>query len=247
MCRGVTAAFLLLLAAESASVTAGLAQTDLRVYRGVNRLIVGTRQLKANESWSGPIFTDQAGNRHPYLKWGAGCFVTNDGLILTANHVVTEEESYFVGGWTNNGIGTEAVVVARDEKSDLALIKVKPPEQTPWITGPFVDSSLITEGTDVIIWAYLFTPAAFMQFLRNGKVSNVERLSGVDNMLYLETTAIDGTSGSPVFVRNGGQPVGIVSSKLTVGDARLPSGIIAVVPGERINAFLKGAGVPGYK
>ena len=85
-----------------------------------------------------------------------------------------------------------------------------------------------------------------MQFLRTGIVSNTQEVSENDGLLYIETTAIDGTSGSPVFLRQGGQPVGIVIQKINVASAKLPSGIIAVVPGAKINGFLKAAGVPGF-
>ena len=110
----------------------------------------------------------------------------------------------------------------------------------------FADASSIPVGSDIFIWAYLAIRGGLMQFLRTGIVSNTQEVSENDGLLYIETTAIDGTSGSPVFLRQGGQPVGIVIQKINVASAKLPSGIIAVVPGAKINGFLKAAGVPGF-
>jgi serine protease Do len=224
------------------SATWSYGQSDVRLYRGVNHIILGVRQLKQGETAS--MTVDLANNRHfAVLKWGAGCFVSKDGLMLTANHVVAGAESYFVAGWTN-GIFSAVDVRARDEKLDLAVIKITPPESVSWINPPFRDTSSIIEGTNVFIWAYLFAPGAFMQFFRSGTISNNTPVSGLDRTLYIETSAIDGTSGSPVFQRGTGEPIGIVTSKINI--ANLPSGVITAVPGEQVNAFLKNAGVPGY-
>jgi len=220
-------------------------QNDIRAYRNANHLIMATRQLKPDESFQGLTLTVEA-KRYAILKWGAGCFVSRDGLMLTANHVVSGGDFYFVGGWNGDIAAIAAEVKARDENLDLALMKIKPPSGISWIARAFADSSSINEGTNVFIWAYLLVPAAFMQFLRSGIVSNNQQVSGVDHTLYVEATAIDGTNGSPVFLRGNGQPVGIVNSLITVGGASLPAGIIGVVPGEQINRFLKNAGVPRF-
>src|ERR1041385_4412357 len=114
-------------------VTCLFAQSDVRLYRELNHIILAVRQLKPGET--API-TVLINNQHDaLLKWGAGCFVSKDGLMLTANHVVTGGESYFVAGWTNGSFAA-VDVRTRDEKLDLALIKITLPEPILWINPP---------------------------------------------------------------------------------------------------------------
>ena len=225
-----------------------LAQTDIRAYRGVNRVIIGTRALQPNEGFPGGIVAGKDGERHPVFKMGAGCFVSKDGFMLTANHVVTGDGlSFFVGGIGSRSDPVVALEVkARNPELDLALIKIEVPSDMPSIAVPFVDSSTIQEGLAVFVWAYLRAGSGFMQFLRSGLISNSsDGKAGKDHVIYIESTAIDGTSGAPVFLRDG-RPLGIVTSRLLVGSAQLPAGVLAIVPGEEVNKFLKNAGVPSH-
>jgi S1-C subfamily serine protease len=223
-------------------------QSDVRAYRAANHLVLAVRQLKPQEVWQGLTLNRGKDEHFAILKWGAGCFVSQDGLMLTANHVVTGGELYFVAGWDGDLPPVPAELVKRDEKDDLALVRVKPPTvNLVWISKPFANSSSIVEGENVFVWAYLLGPNAFMQFLRRGIVSNNTEVLGVEHILYIETTAADGASGSPVFLRSTGQPIGIVSLKLTLpGGLPLPAGIVGMVPGETVDRFLHDSGVPGY-
>jgi hypothetical protein len=82
-----------------------------------------------------------------------------------------------------------------------------------------------------------------MQFLRRGTVSNNEILPGAERVVYVETTAGSGTSGSPAFLA-GGKPLGIVSTSILLpGGLPLPAGELGVIPGEQVNALLREAKV----
>jgi S1-C subfamily serine protease len=221
------------------------AQGDIRSFRGVNRIIFAARKMAISDNSAREVLTLQQGIRYELLSHGAGCFVSGN-LMLTANHVVSQPNASYFIGWSGDKF-PEVSVQSRDEKLDLALVKFSAPDSNySFFTVPFADSKPIVEGTDIFIWAYLEVAGGFMQFLRSGTISNnSDQELGLNHTVYVETTAIDGTSGSPVILRDG-RPLGIVSAKLTVGGAKLPSGILAIVPGEQVNQFLRESGVPGY-
>jgi S1-C subfamily serine protease len=219
------------------------AQTDLRAYRAPNHIVMAARQLQPNQLWNGPFYEDGK-DKYAILAWGSSCAVSKDGFLLTANHVVTGGERYFVGGWSDSAKLVVAQVIKRDERNDLAVIKVNPPNEVPaWVTGAFVETGNIQEGMEIFIWGYLAVPGGYMQFLRRGEVSNNSPIATDNRVVYIETTASFGTSGSPAFLQDG-RPVGIVTSSITLpGGLPLPTGVAGVIPGERVNDLLREAGV----
>lgn len=63
------------------------------------------------------VVTIRAGQYH-----GSGFFVSEDGLIITNSHVVGEAK--FVGIVLNNGLETRGEVLRRNDRRDVALVKV---------------------------------------------------------------------------------------------------------------------------
>jgi len=83
-----------------------------------------------------------------------------------------------------------------------------------------------------------------MQFLRRGVISNNTPLDPDSRVVYIETTASFGSSGSPAFLADG-RPIGIVTSAVTLpGGLPLPAGVAGLIPGEKVNKILHEAGVP---
>ena len=219
-----------------------LAQSDVRVYRAPNHIVMALRHLQPNEQWNGTIYTEGP-ERYAVISWGSSCAVSKDGYLLTANHVVSAGERYVVGGWADTGKLTPAEVVKRDEKNDLAVIKVTAPGGVlSWVTAQFVETSEIQEGMDVFMWGYLAVPGGYMQFLRRGVVSNNTPIQTDNRVVYIETTASFGSSGSPAFLQNG-RPVGIVTTTITLpGGLPLPAGVAGLIPGEKVNNILREVG-----
>lgn len=220
-----------------------LAQTDVRPYRAPNHIVMALRHLLASDSWTGMLYTE-ATERYAVVSWGSSCAVSTSGYLVTANHVVKDGERFIVGGWDDSKKLVVAQVVRRDEKADLAVIKVDPPNQVAWISGEFVETGQIREGMEAFIWGYLAVPGGFMQFLRRGVISNNTPLDPESRVVYIETTASFGSSGSPAFLADG-RPIGIVTSAVTLpGGLPLPAGVAGVIPGEKVNKILHEAGVP---
>ncbi len=53
---------------------------------------------------------------------GSGFFITDDGYIVTNSHVLAEAKSYQVV--TQDGTELDAKLIGKDERTDLALLKV---------------------------------------------------------------------------------------------------------------------------
>jgi len=219
-----------------------VAQTDVRAYRAPNHIVMALRHLQANDPWPGLLYTEGT-ERFAVVSWGSSCAVSASGYLVTANHVVSGGERYVVGGWEDTKKLVAAQVMRRDEKSDLAVIKVDPPNQVAWIAGQFVEAGQVQEGMEAFIWGYLAVPGGFMQFLRRGVISNNTPIELESRVVYVETTAAFGASGSPAFLESG-RPLGIVTSAVTLpGGLPLPAGVAGVIPGENVNQILREAGV----
>ena len=79
--------------------------------------------------------------------------------------------------------------------------------------------------------------------MRRGVVSNNTPIDMDNRVVYVETTATFGSSGSPAFLQSG-RPVGIVTSTVTLpGGLPLPAAVAGVIPGEKVNRILREAGV----
>ncbi len=82
-------------------------------------------------------FFDKRGDGMPetgreFVGLGSGFIVDPQGYIVTNNHVVSKAEKITVILQDNSR--HEAKVIGRDEKTDLALIKIDAKEQLPFVT-----------------------------------------------------------------------------------------------------------------
>lgn len=239
----VRAGFLVLLLRGCVGISEA-ADVDFRGFRGVQHLVMAARLLVENEAWSGLVYTEEA-RKYAITSWAGGVAVSKSGHMLTNWHAVKDAGIVLIGGWAEPGKVVRARVLLQDENNDLALLKVEPPNEIQWLAY-FLPAGGIAEGEGVFLWAYLEVPGGFLQFLRRGSVSMNTPTPGFQQALYIETSAGPGTSGSPVYTLDG-RGIGLVSFSIRLpGGLPLPGGILGVIPGERLNEFLKKGSVPGY-
>jgi hypothetical protein len=139
---------------------------------------------------------------------GTGFFITADGYLLTARHVVKEAASVQV--WMGKGL-SPAKVVRVDAANDIALLKVD---------GLLVDALAIQSSRDVKVGQDVFT-LGFPNIQLQGTEAkytqgNINSLSGMgdDPRLFQISAAVQpGNSGGPLLDTDG-QVVGLVVSKL---------------------------------
>lgn len=147
---------------------------------------------------------------------GSGVIVTESGIIVTNNHVVDGATEISVR--LSNGNIYEAVLVATDSNTDLAVLKIEPQEElTIAVLG---DSDNIEVGEEVIA---IGNPLGVLGgTVTNGIISALEREVTIDGetMILLQHNAAvsPGNSGGALFNLRG-ELIGIVNAKYSSSGA----------------------------
>lgn len=140
---------------------------------------------------------------------GSGVIISNDGYIVTNNHVIENASSIKVR--LTNGSVYDASLVATDSKSDVAVIKIEANDLTCATIG---NSDNLVVGDSVIA---IGNPLGSLGgTATDGIISSLNREVTVNNekMNLIQTNAAinSGNSGGGLF-NTSGQLIGIVNAK----------------------------------
>lgn len=130
---------------------------------------------------------------------GSGFVVAEDGYVLTNNHVVAGATEIAVK--LETGKEYRAKVVGRDEKYDLALLKIEAKERLPVL--PFGDSDRLRVGDWVVA---IGNPFGLSHTVTAGIVSAKDRVIGAgpfDDFIQTDASINPGNSGGPLFDTRG--------------------------------------------
>jgi serine protease Do len=168
------------------------------------------RNLDPFEFFFGPVPENPHGMRRRGA--GSGFFISNDGLILTNNHVVEDADRINVRLGDNTDLMT-AKVVGRDPATDIALIRVE--GKGPFPPGlPLGDSDSLRVGEWVMA---VGNPLAMEHTVTVGVVSAKNRTLGLsadrnaqafENFIQTDAAINLGNSGGPL-VNVRGEVVGM--------------------------------------
>jgi serine protease Do len=126
---------------------------------------------------------------------GSGVITSDDGYILTNNHVIEDADEINVLFANNEEYS--AKIIGRDEKTDLALIKIEPKKPLQYVT--FGDSDTLRVGDWVVA---IGNPFGFEQTVTAGIVSAKGRTLGggsYQNFIQTDASINPGNSGGPLF------------------------------------------------
>lgn len=126
---------------------------------------------------------------------GSGVVVSDDGYILTNNHVVADADEILVT--LSDKKQYEAKVIGKDTKTDLALIKIKVEDDIPAAT--LGDSDKLSIGDWVMA---IGNPFGLGSTVTAGIVSAKGRVIGAgpyDDFIQTDATINPGNSGGPLF------------------------------------------------
>ena len=143
----------------------------------------------------------QAPNRTPRRvnSLGSGFVIDASGIVVTNNHVIAEADDITV--IFNNGTRLKAEVIGRDQKTDIAVLKVK--SDTPLKAVKFADSDKVRLGEWVIAIGNPFslggTVTAGIVSARNRDINS----GPYDNYIQTDASINRGNSGGPLFNLDG--------------------------------------------
>jgi serine protease Do len=135
----------------------------------------------------------------PQQSLGSGVIISEDGYIVTNNHVISKADDIVVKFQDNTELKAE--VVGKDPKNDLALLKVEAGIDLPFsVLG---DSEKIRVGD----WAIAIgNPFGLGGSVTAGIISargrNIQQ-GPYDNFLQTDAAINPGNSGGPLFNKNG--------------------------------------------
>ena len=135
---------------------------------------------------------------------GSGFFISEDGYLVTNDHVVRDGAEYTVV--MDNGDELDAKLVGTDERTDLAVLKVDAERKFTYVA--FADDSKIRVGDWVVA---VGNPFGLGGTVTAGIVSARGRDIGAgpyDDFIQIDAAVNRGNSGGPAFNLNG-EVVGI--------------------------------------
>jgi serine protease Do len=173
---------------------------------------------------------------------GSGIVLTEDGYILTCDHVIDNEERCTV--LTADGQRYTAQLVGADPQTDLAVLKINAHGLTP---AEFGDSDELAVGDEALA---IGDPLGetFQATLTNGIISGIDRtvVSNARSMKLIQTTAAvnSGNSGGALF-NIYGQVVGVVNLKMVTSTNATVEGMGMAVPTTTVQSVVEQLAVDG--
>ena len=139
---------------------------------------------------------------------GSGVIVSNDGYIVTNNHVI--ENAKAVSVTLYNSEKFDATLVGTDPRSDLAVLKIEA-NDLPFVA--IADSAALVLGQECVV---IGNPLGEGISCSNGIISALEKEIVINNypMSVIQTNAAvnEGNSGGGLFNMNG-DLIGVINAK----------------------------------
>jgi S1-C subfamily serine protease len=174
------------------------------------------------------VSENQFGETDTQTHLGSGVVISDDGLVMTAAHVVHLAEVVTV--MLASGKSFNAEVVGSLPMADVALVRIKDPPNN-LVSAKLGDSDRVKTGDRIFI---IGAPRGLGQTLTAGYISGRRSPDNLmDNLVpveYLQTDAAInvGNSGGPMFNMHG-EVVGIVSSILSESGGFEGIGFVAAI------------------
>ena len=166
-----------------------------------------------------PEFKRYFGKDDQQEALGSGFIIDETGYILTNNHVINDADSISVTLWNNTQ--AQARVIGKDDKTDIALIKIETAQKL--IPIKFGDSDKVRVGDWILA---IGNPFGLGGSVTAGIVSAKSRdiESGqYDNFIQTDASINQGSSGGPMFNMSG-EVIGINSAIFSSNGASMGIG-----------------------
>jgi serine protease Do len=201
--------------------------TDLAKALGPTVVNIKVTKVQKTEGWAWPqmpegpfgelfkrFFEDMPQRPRQFKQQGSGSgvIISQDGYILSNNHVVEDAAEVIVTLYNQQEY--KANVIGRDAKTDLAILKIEPKESLPVAT--LGDSNDLQVGEWVLA---IGNPFGLSHTVTAGIVSAKGRIIGAgpyDDFIQTDAPINPGNSGGPLFNMRG-EAVGINTAIVPYG------------------------------
>jgi len=159
------------------------------------------------------FFGEQPQREYKEQSLGSGFIISEDGYILTNNHVVEGADKIKVR-LSNNEKEFEGTVIGKDPKTDIALIKVETKNHLPTVKLGNSDSLQVGEWVMAI-----GNPFGLEHTVTVGVVSAKGRVIGAgpyDDFIQTDASINPGNSGGPL-INTRGEVIGINTAIIAQG------------------------------
>ncbi len=150
------------------------------------------------------FYGSQGGQQQEQIGTGSGVIISEDGYIVTNNHVIKDATELEVT--LNNNKAYKARLIGTDSKMDIALLKIDADEKLPYST--FADSDQVKVGEWVLA---VGNPYNLTSTVTAGIVSAKARnldTNGIQSFIQTDAAVNPGNSGG-ALVNTRGELVGI--------------------------------------
>lgn len=155
--------------------------------------------------------TVSSGSQSEIAGSGSGTIITNDGYIVTCNHVVEGAANIYV--YLNDGSSYEATLIGNDPVTDIAVIKIN-------ADGVQFPSAVMGTSNNLLVGQSVYAIGNALGELSNtvtdGIISGLDRDIEINgqSMTLLQTSAAinSGNSGGALFLDTG-ELIGVVNAK----------------------------------
>src|SRR5712675_2263272 len=162
---------------------------------------------------------------------GSGFIIDASGIVVTNNHVISKADEISV--ILNDGTRLKATLIGRDQKTDLALLQVKPDK--PLKAVKFGDSDKLRLGEWVVAIGNPFslggTVTAGIVSARNRDINS----GPYDNYIQTDAAINRGNSGGPLFNLEG-EVIGVNTAIISPSGGSI--GIGFAVPSKTVVAVI---------
>ena len=150
------------------------------------------------------FYGTSGGQQQEQVGTGSGVIISEDGYIVTNNHVIKDATELEVT--LNNNKSYKAKLIGTDSKMDIALLKINADEKLPY--SAFADSDLVKVGEWVLAVGnpYNLTSTVTAGIV-SAKARNLED-NGIQSFIQTDAAVNPGNSGG-ALVNTRGELIGI--------------------------------------
>jgi len=159
---------------------------------------------------------------------GSGVIVTNEGHIITNNHVVAQVDEIEVQ--LSDGRTEKARLIGADSQMDIAVLKIDNPSVKPLVLA---DSDLVQVGDFVLA---IGNPFGFEETITDGIISYKGRATDIGELLQTNAAINPGNSGGPL-INLRGEVVGINTAIISTSGAS--AGVGFAIPSNAVRTALE--------